>query len=145
TARRPRGRRGASTERADRGVAVGPNGARAGGRPGCPPNEPDSIHPDSINAEEGRAMDLELSADQELFVETTRRFLEAECPITEVRRLHDAEVSFEPGYWRNGAELGWTAALVPEEHGGGSISGAGLIDLVLVAEEMGRLVSPGPL
>ena len=29
--------------------------------------------------------------------------------------------------------------------GGGSVSGDGLLDLVLVAEEMGRLVSPGPL
>ena len=35
--------------------------------------------------------------------------------------------------------------LVPEEDGGGSISGHGLLDLVLVAEEMGRRVSPGPL
>jgi alkylation response protein AidB-like acyl-CoA dehydrogenase len=90
-------------------------------------------------------MDLELSADQELFVETTRRFLEAECPIVEVRRLHDLNVSFEPRYWQSGAELGWTAALIPEEHGGGSISGDGLLDLVLVAEEMGRMASPGPL
>jgi alkylation response protein AidB-like acyl-CoA dehydrogenase len=89
-------------------------------------------------------MDLELSADQELFVETTRRFLEAECPIVEVRRLHKLDVSFESGYWQSAAELGWTAPLVPEEHGGGSISGEGLLDLVLVAEEMGRLVSPGP-
>jgi alkylation response protein AidB-like acyl-CoA dehydrogenase len=90
-------------------------------------------------------MDLDLTADQELFVETTRRFLEAECPIVEVRRLHDAEVSFERDYWRKGAELGWTATLVPEDAGGGSVSGAGLLDLALVAEEMGRLVSPGPL
>ena len=29
--------------------------------------------------------------------------------------------------------------------GGGSVSGEGLLDLVLVAEEMGRLVAPGPL
>src|SRR5262249_61474900 len=41
--------------------------------------------------------------------------------------------------------LGWTALLVPEDLGGGSITGAGLLDLVLVAEEMGRLVAPGPL
>ena len=90
-------------------------------------------------------MDLDLSADQELFVETTRRFLEIECPIVEVRRLHDAEISFERDYWRQGAELGWTATLVPEDEGGGSVSGDGLLDLALVAEEMGRLVSPGPL
>ena len=90
-------------------------------------------------------MDLELSADQELFAETTRRFLEATCPIVEVRRLHDAGGGFDPGYWRQGAELGWTATLVAEADGGGSVSGDGLLDLVLVAEEMGRLVSPGPL
>ena len=35
--------------------------------------------------------------------------------------------------------------LVAEEHGGGSVSGGGLADLALVAEEFGRLVSPGPL
>ena len=34
---------------------------------------------------------------------------------------------------------------MPEEDGGGSVSDHGLLDLVLVAEEMGRLVSPGPL
>ncbi|MFI5046437.1 MAG: acyl-CoA dehydrogenase family protein [Acidimicrobiia bacterium] len=90
-------------------------------------------------------MDLDLSADQELFVETTRRFLEATCPLVEVRRLHDAGGGFDPGYWRQGAELGWTATLVDEADGGGSVSGDGLLDLVLVAEEMGRLVSPGPL
>ena len=35
--------------------------------------------------------------------------------------------------------------LVPEADGGGSLSEHGLLDLVLVAEEMGRLVAPGPL
>jgi Acyl-CoA dehydrogenase, N-terminal domain len=55
-----------------------------------------------------------LTADQELFVDTTRRFLEQECPITEVRRPHDeVEAGFEPGYWRRGAELGWTAGTSP--------------------------------
>ncbi len=90
-------------------------------------------------------MELELQGDQELFVDTTRRFLETECPLTKVRALYDDEAGFERDYWRQGAELGWTAMLVPEDLGGGTISGAGILDLVLVAEEMGRLVSPGPL
>src|SRR3974377_473210 len=69
-------------------------------------------------------MDLELSADQELFAETTRRFLEQECPIGEVRRLHDEVPSgFDPAYWRRGAELGWTAMLGPEGLGGGGVGG----------------------
>ena len=90
-------------------------------------------------------MELELQGDQELFVETTRRFLDAESPLTEVRALFDDPVGFDRDFWRRGAELGWTTMLVPDDLGGGSVSGEGLLDLVLVAEEMGRLVAPGPL
>ena len=42
------------------------------------------------------------------------------------------------------AELGFTSFLVPEADGGGSLSGAGLLDLVIVAEEMGRARRAGP-
>ena len=52
---------------------------------------------------------------------------------------------FDRAWWKRGAELGWTSLLASEEHGGGSLSGAGLLDLIIVAEEFGRLVSPGPL
>jgi alkylation response protein AidB-like acyl-CoA dehydrogenase len=90
-------------------------------------------------------VELELQGDQELFVETTRRFLETECPLTAVRALYDDPVGFARDYWVQGAQLGWTAMLVPEDLGGGNISGAGVVDLTLVAEEMGRLVAPGPL
>jgi alkylation response protein AidB-like acyl-CoA dehydrogenase len=89
-------------------------------------------------------VDLELSSDQEFFVDTTRKFLEAEAPLTTVRQQADDPAGFDRAWWRRGAELGWTSMLVPEEDGGGSVSGHGLLDLVLVAEEMGRLVSPGP-
>jgi alkylation response protein AidB-like acyl-CoA dehydrogenase len=89
-------------------------------------------------------VELELQGDQELFVETTRRFLEAECPLTRVRALYDDPVGFDRASWVRGAELGWATMLVPEDLGGGSISGAGLLDLVLVAEAMGTLVTPGP-
>jgi alkylation response protein AidB-like acyl-CoA dehydrogenase len=90
-------------------------------------------------------VELELQDDQGLFVETTRRFLEAESPLTHVRDLYEDPVGFDRDYWLRGAELGWATMLVPEELGGGSVSGAGLLDLVLVAEEMGRMVAPGPL
>jgi alkylation response protein AidB-like acyl-CoA dehydrogenase len=90
-------------------------------------------------------LELELTVDQQLFRETTRRFLEDSVPLTEVRRLHDAIDGFERDWWRRGAELGWAALLVSEAQGGGSVSEFGLRDLALVAEEQGRLVSPGPL
>ena len=90
-------------------------------------------------------MELELSEDQEFFLETTRKFLTAECPLPVVRSLEHDPAGFSADWWRRGAELGWTSMLVPEADGGGSLSEHGLLDLVLVAEEMGRLVSPGPL
>jgi alkylation response protein AidB-like acyl-CoA dehydrogenase len=89
-------------------------------------------------------VDLELTDDQRLFQETTRKFLEAETPLTAVRRLADDPTGFDRGWWAQGAALGWTALLVPEDHGGGSVSGSGVRDLVIVAEEMGRAVAPGP-
>ena len=90
-------------------------------------------------------MDLELSEDQKLFRNTTVKFLENEAPIEKVRELNKSGEGFPRDFWSQGAELGWAALLVPEDLGGGSISGDGLKDLVIVAEEFGRLVSPGPL
>jgi alkylation response protein AidB-like acyl-CoA dehydrogenase len=90
-------------------------------------------------------MDLGLSDDQQFFQETTRKFLEQEAPLTAVRALADTPDGFDRAWWARGAELGWTSFLVPEADGGGSLSGGGVADLAIVAEEMGRLVAPGPL
>jgi alkylation response protein AidB-like acyl-CoA dehydrogenase len=90
-------------------------------------------------------MDFDLTADQKLFRATTREFLEKEMPVTRVRELAEAGVGFEADWWRQGAELGWTSMTVAPGAGGDSISGEGLADTCIVAEEMGRLVSPGPL
>jgi alkylation response protein AidB-like acyl-CoA dehydrogenase len=88
---------------------------------------------------------LAVSSDQEFFRETTERFLVEQAPPNEVRRLRGDSSGFDADYWRRGAELGWTSLLVSEDHGGGTISGAGLVDLSLVAYEFGRHASPGPL
>jgi len=90
-------------------------------------------------------VDLELDDDQRLFQETTRQFLESEMPISEVRRLAAEPAGFERTWWLNAAELGWTSLLVGEDNHGGSLSGNGLADLAIVAEEFGRAVAPGPL
>jgi alkylation response protein AidB-like acyl-CoA dehydrogenase len=90
-------------------------------------------------------MDFDLTADQKLFRATTREFLEKEMPLTRVRELADSGIGFAPDWWQRGSELGWNAMLVDPAAGGDSISGEGLVDACIVAEEMGRLVSPGPL
>ncbi len=88
---------------------------------------------------------LNLTSEQEFFRDTTARFLDEQAPVEELRRLRDDPVGFDARYWQRGAELGWTTLLVGEEHGGGSISGRGLVDLSLVAHEFGRHAAPGPL
>lgn len=90
-------------------------------------------------------MDVALTGDQELFRETTRRFVETESSLSVVRGWEADPAGFSAEFWRRGAELGWTSLLVSAEDGGGSISDNGLADLIIVAEEMGRLVAPGPL
>jgi alkylation response protein AidB-like acyl-CoA dehydrogenase len=89
-------------------------------------------------------LDLDLSDDQKLFRDTTRRFLDTRWPMAAVRRLLDDPLGFDRDLWGDGAELGWTSMLVAEEHGGGSISGDGLRDLAVVVEELGRALTPGP-
>jgi len=88
---------------------------------------------------------LDLDSEQEFFRETTARFLEDQAPVATLRALRADPVGFEPDYWRRGAELGWTSLLVSEDHGGGSISGDGLVDLSIIAHEFGRHAAPGPL
>lgn len=89
-------------------------------------------------------MDLELSDDQEMMRDATARFIASACPLTRVREL--AYVQADPGleYRRQAAELGWFAMLVPEELGGGSVSGDGVADAAVIAEERGRGLQPGP-
>jgi alkylation response protein AidB-like acyl-CoA dehydrogenase len=80
-----------------------------------------------------------------LFASTTQSFLEKEASLPRLRELHAAGIAFDAEWWRRAAELGWTSLLVPEDLGGGSVSGDGVKDLALVAELAGKTVAPGPL
>jgi alkylation response protein AidB-like acyl-CoA dehydrogenase len=88
---------------------------------------------------------LQPSSEQEFLQKTTARFLEDNASVTELRRRRDDPEGFKARYWRQGAELGWTSLLVAEDDGGVSISGQGLVDLSLIAYEVGRHAAPGPL
>jgi alkylation response protein AidB-like acyl-CoA dehydrogenase len=90
-------------------------------------------------------VDLELTLEQEMLRDATRQFLRDSAPLSSVRDWAALPAGYPADWWRQGAELGWTALLVSQMRGGGSVSGEGLCDLALIAEEMGALVSPGPL
>jgi alkylation response protein AidB-like acyl-CoA dehydrogenase len=87
-------------------------------------------------------MDFTFSSDQEQLRTAVRSFLVKESPKAYVRQMaeHD-ETGITPEVWRAITDLGWTGVLVPEEHGG---LGLGIVDAVVVQEEMGRAVFPGP-
>jgi len=88
---------------------------------------------------------LQPTEDQAFFHETTTRFLDEFAGVAQVRAFRHDPVGHDRDLWRRGAELGWTSFLVDERHGGGSVSGAGLVDLTLVAHEFGHHAAPGPL
>ncbi len=88
---------------------------------------------------------LDLTSDQEFFRQTTAKFLESQVSIEAVRALREDPAGYGADYWRRGAELGWASLLVGEELGGGTISGAPLVDFTLIAHEFGQHAAPGPL
>ncbi len=86
-------------------------------------------------------MDFGFSEEQEMLRESARGLLEKECPSTAVRRLIDENRGCDAELWRKMAGLGWTGLVIPEEYGGAGLS---YVDLVLVLEEMGRVLLPSP-
>ena len=89
-------------------------------------------------------MDFGFGEDQELLRSTTRRFLTERQPLAEVRRSLEEPDLFDEGIWRQGADLGWTAMLIPAAYEGGSVTEQPLVDLIVLAEELGRELNPGP-
>ena len=86
-------------------------------------------------------MDIGFSEEQELLRETARRFLESRCDTQFVRQRMAEPAAVTDEFWRKLAEQGWLGIVYPVDDGG---SGLGLVDLVVLMEEMGRAVMPGP-
>jgi alkylation response protein AidB-like acyl-CoA dehydrogenase len=86
-------------------------------------------------------VDFSLTEEQDLLQDTIRRFVAVECPPQTVRAIFDGERSLVPGLWKGLAELGVAGLVVPEAHGG---AGLELLELALVAEELGRGAVPAP-
>ena len=82
--------------------------------------------------------------EQAMLVDASVRFMESEHPLTTVRACADGAAYDDEAYRRTAAELGWFGMLADEAHGGGSMSGNGLLDAALIAVERGARLQPGP-
>ena len=73
---------------------------------------------------------------------TVRDFLAKESDEDRVRELMSSEQGYDPKCWsRMAEELGIVGLNVSEEHGG---AGLGMVELAIVAEEMGRVLLCAP-
>ncbi len=86
-------------------------------------------------------MDFDLSKAQKLLQQSARDFFARECKPERVRALMATETAFDAELWQAMADQGFTGLTIPEEYGGLGLS---LVDLIAVAEEMGRACLPGP-
>lgn len=86
-------------------------------------------------------MDFDFNKEQRLLKESFRDFLMKECPKDLVRELDESEDGYSPGLWSKMAELGWMGFIFPEKYGGLDFS---FLELILLLEEMGYHICPGP-
>jgi alkylation response protein AidB-like acyl-CoA dehydrogenase len=85
-------------------------------------------------------VDFAFSEEQEMLRRSARDFLAKESSPKVVRRLMESEDGYDAALWKKIAELGWTALGIPEQYGGVGT----FLDLIVVLEEAGRALLPGP-
>jgi alkylation response protein AidB-like acyl-CoA dehydrogenase len=85
-------------------------------------------------------VDFAFSEEQEMLRRSAREFLAKECSTKVVRRLMESADGYDAALWEKIAGLGWTALGIPEQYGGVGT----FLDLVVVLEEAGRALLPGP-
>jgi alkylation response protein AidB-like acyl-CoA dehydrogenase len=86
-------------------------------------------------------MDLGLNEAQQMLKNSAQEFLEAECSKDYVREMEEDERGYTPELWQKLAEQGWLGLIIPEKYGGVELE---YQDLVVLLEEMGRYMLPGP-
>jgi len=86
-------------------------------------------------------MQFGLSESQEFLKDSARKFFAGECPSTEMRRLMETDTAYDAALWSKLTDQGYTGIIFPEECGG---VGLGKVELMLLMEESGRALLPGP-
>ncbi|MET0827354.1 MAG: acyl-CoA dehydrogenase [Acidimicrobiales bacterium] len=86
-------------------------------------------------------MSIALTDDHKALADTASELLAKRDARGAARALLEAETEERPAFWDEVAGVGWLGLHLSEDHGG---SGFGLPELVVVVEEMGRAIAPGP-
>ncbi len=88
-------------------------------------------------------MALVLNEEQQMLRDSAQAFLTENAPVAHLRELRDKgdATGFSRALWQRFAELGFTGALIPEEHGG---VGLGVVEAGVIGEELGRTLTPSP-
>ena len=86
-------------------------------------------------------MNFEFSEEQDLLREQAQGFLNDNSPLSVVRRVLGSEEPYDADLWQKIVEMGWTATVIPEEYEGLGLS---YLELSVIAEELGRHLSPVP-
>lgn len=86
-------------------------------------------------------MNFEFSEEQNLLRDQAASFLADKSGLKVARAILDSDTPYDADLWRDVAALGWTATAIPEKFGG---LGLGHLELCVLAEELGRALSPIP-
>jgi alkylation response protein AidB-like acyl-CoA dehydrogenase len=86
-------------------------------------------------------MQFGLTESQEFLKNSARKFFAGECPSMEMRRLMQTDTAYDATLWSKLTAQGYTGIVFPEAYGG---VGLGKVELMLLMEEAGRALLPGP-
>ncbi len=86
-------------------------------------------------------MDLSLSDEQQQIVDSAAGFLAEASAMPAVRAASQSAAGLDDALWRGMAGLGWCGVHLPEAAGG---LGLGLVELVLLQEQLGRRLACVP-
>jgi alkylation response protein AidB-like acyl-CoA dehydrogenase len=85
-------------------------------------------------------MDFTFDDEQDMLRASVRAVMADRYPIERVAAIADGG-GFDRGEWTIAVDAGWTDISVPESEGG---AGLGFVEEMIVAEELGRALYPGP-
>jgi len=83
-----------------------------------------------------------LNEEQLMLQRTVQRYVDKECTTEFVREMMEDADGYSPKMWQDLAGMGLLGVNIPEADAG---SGMGLVELMVVMEQMGRAIFPGAL